>query len=354
MNSTSAEKSGEPVGRGYSFDLLTAVFLFLATAAVVAWQNSRLGVLWDLSYVLENAHRIALGDVPYRDFPFPYAPLTFLIQAALMKVTGRVFWHHILYCAAAGGLGTVLTWRILLRLLRDTATNSRLIAFLLSVPLIVVGVYCVFPHPFYDPDCTLAILLSVFLLLRLDDASSWRAFTTGVTLVIPLFVKQNIGLAFLLSGAAAIVVLIVFEVRQRRPIRRYLFVLVGMVSSLALAVFVIQFIAGLGNYWHWTITFAAERRAPSRGDMLGVYTDRTFLFSTGLFAAGVLFTIFARRNRVLLWLSFLLMSAPFAWPAIYLMRESDPSERADRLLALWPLVLVLSLVAGIFNIKTTM
>src|SRR5213079_3383919 len=45
--------------------------------------------------------------------------------------------------------------------------------------------------------------------------------------------------------------------------------------------------------------------------------------------------------------------APFAWPAIYLLRESDPSERADRLLALWPLVLVLSLVAGIFNIKTT-
>jgi len=87
--------------------------------------------------------------------------------------------------------------------------------------------------------------------------------------------------------------------------------------------------------------------------MLGVYADRTFLFSTGLFAAGILFTVFARRNRVWLWLSFLLMSAPFGWPAIYLLRESDPSERADRLLALWPLVLVLSLVAGIFKIKTT-
>ena len=353
MNSTSAEKSREPVGRRYSFDLLTAVFLFLATAAVVVGQNSRLAVLWDLSYVLENAHRISLGDIPYRDFPFPYAPLTFLIQAALMKLTGRVFWHHILYCVAAGGLGTVLTWRILLRLLRDTATNSRLIAFLLSVPLIVVGVYCVFPHPFYDPDCTLTVLLSVFLLLRLDDASSWRAFITGVTLVIPLFVKQNTGLAFLLSSTAAIVVLTMIELRQRHPIRRYLFVLLGVVSSLALAVFVIQFTAGLGNYWHWTITFAAERRAPSRGDMLGVYSDRTFLFSTGLFAAGILFSIFARRNRVLLGLSCLMMSAPFAWPAIYLLRESDPSERADRLLALWPLVLILTLVAGIFNIKST-
>src|SRR5882762_9867318 len=60
-----------------------AACLFFGTAAVVVWQNSRLGVLWDLSYILENAFRISAGDVPYRDFPFPYAPLTFLVQAAL-------------------------------------------------------------------------------------------------------------------------------------------------------------------------------------------------------------------------------------------------------------------------------
>src|SRR5436309_2110793 len=51
--------------------------LFAATAGIVIWQSSRLAVLWDLSYVLENASRISLGDMPYRDFPFPYAPLTF-------------------------------------------------------------------------------------------------------------------------------------------------------------------------------------------------------------------------------------------------------------------------------------
>lgn len=58
-------------------DWLAALLLFSATAAVVLWQNSRLGVLWDLSYILENCYRISLGDVPYRDFPLPYAPLTF-------------------------------------------------------------------------------------------------------------------------------------------------------------------------------------------------------------------------------------------------------------------------------------
>jgi hypothetical protein len=33
-------------------DWIAAIALFVATAAVVLWQNSRLGALWDLSYIL--------------------------------------------------------------------------------------------------------------------------------------------------------------------------------------------------------------------------------------------------------------------------------------------------------------
>src|SRR5438067_9246927 len=143
-----------------SITLACVLFLFLATAAVVGWQNSRLAVLWDLIYVLENAFRISLVQVPYRDFPFPYAPLTFLVQSAIIKLTGRVFWHTIVYCAVVGGAATLLTWRIVLRGLRDP-TNARSLAFILSLPLIALGIYCIFPHPFYDPDCTFAVLVSL-------------------------------------------------------------------------------------------------------------------------------------------------------------------------------------------------
>jgi hypothetical protein len=68
--------------------------LFTASAAVVIWQNTRLAVLWDASYVLENASRIAAGDVPYREFPIPYAPLTFLGQAAIIRILGRAYWQR--------------------------------------------------------------------------------------------------------------------------------------------------------------------------------------------------------------------------------------------------------------------
>src|ERR1700694_5977492 len=115
-------------------DFVAGAFLFLGTAAVVVWQNTRLGVLWDLSYIFENSYRISLGDVPYRDFPFPYAPLTFLTQAALIKLTGRAFWHHISYCALVCISGTLLTWQMLLHQLRGIVRSARLLAFVLSAP----------------------------------------------------------------------------------------------------------------------------------------------------------------------------------------------------------------------------
>jgi hypothetical protein len=87
---------------------LWQVLLFAATAALALWQGLRLGVLWDLSYVLDTAWRISIGRVPYRDFPFPYPPLTFLVQALVIEAFGRVYWHHALYCAIGPGSKTVV------------------------------------------------------------------------------------------------------------------------------------------------------------------------------------------------------------------------------------------------------
>src|SRR5436853_4172874 len=122
-------------------DVLCGVVLFAATAAVVWWQNSRLTVLYDVSGILENATRMAEGQVPYVDFPFPYAPLTFLTQAALIRYTGAVYWHHIVYACVVGGLATVITWRILLHVFCEAVPYPRWTAFLLSLPLVVLGIY---------------------------------------------------------------------------------------------------------------------------------------------------------------------------------------------------------------------
>ena len=173
---------------------------------------------------------MALGEIPYRDFPFPYAPLTFLIQAALIKLSGRVFWHTTVYCAVLNGLATVLTWRIIAGLLRGAFNHSRWPAILLTLPLIPLGIYSIFPHPFYDPDCTFAILLAVYLLHKsvsrtVSDGPWWSLSSlwpllAGAALVVPLFVKQNTGLAFVGSVLLALVLLLAVEVFRRGSMRR--------------------------------------------------------------------------------------------------------------------------------------
>lgn len=162
--------------------ILFGILLFAGTATIVAWQNSRLTVLYDLCGVLENAYRISLGDVPYRDFPFPYAPLTFLIQAGIIKTTGAIYWHHILYAAIIGGLGTVLSWRMILNILRDKIPSANLISFFLSIPLVILGIYCIFPHPFYDPDSVFIILVWILLvqILERKNFPAIRTFLVGM------------------------------------------------------------------------------------------------------------------------------------------------------------------------------
>jgi hypothetical protein len=335
-------------------DWAAALSLFLGTSAIVVWQNSRLAVLWDLSYILENSYRISLGDFPYRDFPFPYAPATFLVQSLLIRLTGRVFFHHELYCAIVGGLGTILTWRILIHFLRDAFPSFRLVAFLLAAPLMVLGIYCVFPHPFYDPDCTFVILCGVFLLLQLERNGfpPRRAFLTGIVLVIPLFVKQNTGLAFLAAAALAVVILIAREAWRKQSVSGYAWLLAGMAAGLAAAMLLLHFTVGLRNYWHWTMQFAASRRLPGLAEMFAPYLNPSLLLWVAAFAAGA---FLLRRNqrgsRMFSILSVSLMAAPFAWTVLYLVVEEDPAERAERLLALWPFVMIISLIFALWDAR---
>jgi len=335
-------------------DWLLAAILFFATAAVVVWQNLRLAILWDLSYILENSYRISLGDIPYRDFPLPYAPLTFLTQAALIKLTGRVYFHHVIYAAAAGGLATLLTWRILLHLLHEKVAHARPTALLLASPLVFLGIYSVFPHPFYDCDCTLAILLAILLLLQLrhNDFPAFRAFFTGAMLVVPLFVKQNAGLAFLAATVSSLAALMALARWHRRPVRGYAWTIAGAASALALALALIHLMVGVGNYWHWTMRFAAARRLPPLSDMLAAYEDPQLLWRIGAFLGGALLLYLNRKARpALARLSIFLLCLPFVWTLLALLIESDPSDRADQLLALWPFLLVVSLASALWSLR---
>jgi hypothetical protein len=297
---------------------------------------------------------MSLGDRPYLDFPFPYAPLTFVTQAVIIRLFGTVYWHHIAYAAIVAGFATFLTWRILASIFRDSFVRAGALSFVLAVPLAILGVYCIFPHPFYDPDAAFVILLSILLLLRLErhDFPFGPAFFTGMILVIPLFIKQNIGLAFLAGILVWLMLSLIIDLWKKLPLRGHTALLGGIATGLAASAVAIHFWVGLDNYKYWTWTFATARRSPSAADMLSVYLDPLLPLWLILFGLGVLFLWLNKTGqRLASIIATLLMAIPFAWPAVYLLLDPDPSERAERLANLWPIVLIASLVLSLLTVR---
>jgi len=351
-------------------DTMAAAGLFAATAAVVLWQNAHVAVLFDLSYILNTAQRMALGQMPYRDFPLPHAPLTFLLQAAIVRIAGRVFFHHVLYCAITGGLGTVLAWRIALSLLRGRVSAAFALSLLLAAPLVFLGIYCIVPNPEYDCDCGFWLLVALWMLLQLDRrASPAFAFAAGALACVPIFFKQNMGLPFLLAAVGAVLILLVLKAlpHWRAPDEAshapsLLAFLAGACSALLGALLALHLTAGLGNYLHWTIQYAGQRRMPGPALMLGVYRDSSLAWTLPSVAVALLllwaahpargFIAPGARSKLLgtRIAAFALLAAPFLFTLGSLVLYDDADERGDSLLQLWPLLLLLAAALALANV----
>jgi len=340
-------------------DLFAGIALFAATACVVLWQNAHVAILWDTSYVLDSAARFALGQAPYRHFPFVHPPLTFLIQAAIIRFTGRVFFHHVIYAAVVGGLATLLTWRLALVSLRGRISGAWTVALLLAAPLTVLGIYSIIPIPEYDGDCAFWILVALWLLQRAERKKGVaRGLVAGVALCLPLFTKQNMGLPFLLAGIVAVLAVLAFSVFRRKQVlpeapdaRTLLSILAGTGATLFAAALALHWTVGIRSYIYWTMTFAGERRLPGFGPMLAVFRDPALLWTLPCVVAAFGLLRFApQKTRWAQLAAFLLLAAPFLFTLASLLIYDDADSRGDSLLALWPLLLLLAAVVAIANL----
>jgi hypothetical protein len=360
-------------------DTLAAAVLFLASAAFTLWQNTRVAVLWDISYLLDTSYRISLGQLPYRDFPFAHAPLTFLVHALIIRLFGRVYFRHLLCAALEAGAATLLTWRFLLALLKSLSDRAWSLATLLAAPLIVLGIYGIYPHPIYDSDAILVVLLALYLLQRSTSSNAARpvmCFLTGAACVFPLFFKQNIGLPFLFVTLAAAAALAIARSRQRISISPQLWLFAGAFVSLAAALLAIHATVGLHNYLYWTITFARQRRLPGLAVMLSTYRQASLLWTIPAAIAALILLrrqgpgapSMAQSHRDMpgsppaslvgwmggirrRWIAFILLAAPFLYTIAALALTTDSDDRAGQLLSLWPHILILSAALAVWSLR---
>ena len=242
---------------GRSLPLLS-LLLFVASAAFTVWRNTQVAVLVDISYILNIATRIAAGDVPYAQFPLAQAPLTFLTQAVLIKLFGPHFFVQIAYAAIAGGLATVLTYVIARRLVAGVVARPDALAAVLAIPLVPLGIYAILPNPFYDPDGCLVILAAVAAVLAANDRPTrTRWLVAGALISVPVFIKQNIGGAFLILAVAALVADAFARPAARAGLR---WCLTGLAVALGLELLALQLIVGIDQYLAWAWTFALAGR----------------------------------------------------------------------------------------------
>lgn len=237
---------------------LIPILLFAGSAAFVAWRNTQVGVLVDLAYIVNIATRIALGDVPYAQFPLAQAPGTFLIQAALIKLLGPQYLVQIAYATIVGGLATALTYSIARRILEGAVAAPRALALVLSIPLIPLGIYAILPNPFYDPDACFAVLAAIAATLAARDRPTrGRWLLAGALLTVPLLIKQNIGGAFLVSAIAVLALESIGGPVARAGLR---WCLAGVAAALAVELLLLQAVIGIDNYVRWAWTYALSAR----------------------------------------------------------------------------------------------
>ena len=266
--------------------------LFLMSAAFTLWRNGEVGVLVDISYIVNTATRIAAGDVPYAQFPLAQAPLEFLVQAFLIRLGGPNYGVQIAYATIVGGIATVLSFSVARRLLAGSVRAPDLVAAVLCLPLVPLGVYAVYPHPFYDSDsCVLVLAVIAAALWALDRPSRTRMAVAGSLLVVPAFMKQNIGGALIIAVLAALAAHAVSRPEARPWLRWYL---AGFAVTLAIVVALVQIVIGIDQYLRWTLYFALSGR--------GVAADRIAEFGVPAALALVFVPLLRKRpaTRVVL------------------------------------------------------
>jgi hypothetical protein len=297
-----------------------AGLLFAGAAAVAVVQASRARVLWDFTYIVEHAYRIARGDVPYRDFVIPHAPGTFLIQAGLIALGGPVWWGTVVSALMAGGTVVLAAYVIRAQLESAGVEPPGSVSLVLAAPLVLLNGYAVFPQPFYDSDCTFFLLLALAAVLwsRSRPARPSRALLAGALLTVPPLFKQNIGV----PGVAAILAIVgvaAFLARRIDDRRHGRQVLVGTVAATVAVLLGLQLWIGLPAFFDATVRFAMARRWPSGAGLVGPFARLDTWLSLASVLAGALLTRGRSKSsgRRIIGLSLIVIPLVAAAPAVF-------------------------------------
>jgi len=179
-------------------------------------QTHKILALFDFTYYTDNAVRILNGQVPYRDFTLFANPGSFYELAGVFAVFGTTYEAVFLLMAAQTIIVCILVGLICFELFRGVQQKYLVFAGLTASSVSVANVYFLFNQPYYDASATVAILLSMFLIIKSSAGNpnksryqSLWSFLAGSSVLWPFLYKQTFGIAWcgllLLGWAVALI-----------------------------------------------------------------------------------------------------------------------------------------------------
>jgi 4-amino-4-deoxy-L-arabinose transferase-like glycosyltransferase len=259
----------------------------------------------DQSIVLDGAHRIISGQIPYSDFLMPFGPMTFWAQAVFSRAFGLTHFSSLLSAAAANMLATLFSVLIL----RQLFPNRRHVSYLAGF---VTAIWFAPPFGTLWMD-HVAFLFSLFAILTTlyglpreeDGRSSDLLFVlAGCSAFLAFVSKQNVGL-FMLPVCPILLGLSLASNRQR-ALSSIGYYIVGVAGALAAFLVWLKIASSPSVFWEYSIRMAGRLGVERLfGSIVGLIGTLLFgrgpvftrIVTTGFLILSVFVLIFHLRNR---------------------------------------------------------
>lgn len=193
----------------------------------------------DQSIVFDGAWRVLHGQTPYRDFLFPFGPMVLWLQAAMFALFGVTYRVYVLTAAALNGIGAILAYVLIRRLIPERRWLALAAGFL-------TGTWLYAPMGTTYPEQTgfIAVLSSVTAVVAgLKSSHSQRRWlwmvVAGASLGVAVMCKTNAGIFGVLAVLAALALML------QRPLKAVLgdWLAIGIGTGIIFASFAL---------WLWT------------------------------------------------------------------------------------------------------
>jgi hypothetical protein len=241
------------------------VKVLILSAIIICLRWLWIAGLGEYGITYESAHRIAQGQIPYRDFILVVPPVTSYTLAGFLKLGNYSLWAENIHFYFSWLL-TLLAGVILLKELgvpRSASMASVALSIGLSIPIATNGN----AYSYFGP--AFAATTIIFLLRFARTQSLGDLCIAGLIAGFTIWVKQNVGLAICVTGAIA-TLFYAWHLRQSLIAAIYWTITFGFTVVLGFLVPFLYFAipANAGEVFQETFLDAAAGKAGAYGVMV--------------------------------------------------------------------------------------